>query len=379
MNFSFTEEQDELRAMARSFLADHSSGDHVRVAMASDAGHDPAVWKQIGQELGWCAVTVPEEYGGLGLGFVELVALLELTGEYLLCGPFFSTVALGINALGAAGTEEQKQELLPQLAEGAATATLALTEPSGRWGLDAIALVARAEGDGFVLSGTKRYVPDGASADWIVVAARNEGSEGAEGISLFLVPGDAPGLTRIVLPTMDQTRRQAELRFEDVRVDGDALMGAAGQAGAVLESVLDRAAIATAAEQVGGAQRCLDLSVEYAKERVQFGRPIASFQSIKHKCADMMVKVESARSAVYYAACAGAEESPQLPQLASLAKAYCSDAYFYCAGTAIQIFGGVGFTWEYDPHLYFKRAKSSEEFLGAAPYHRERVARLIGV
>ena len=377
MRFAFNEEQEELRSQARAFLADHSSAEQVRAAMEGELGYDLEVWKRIGAELGWPAIVVPEAYGGLGLGWVELVALMEVMGESLLCAPFFSSVCLGGAALVVAGTEEQKGLHLPGIAEGETRATLAYTEPSGRWEPTGIAAVARREGEEFVLSGSKRYVPDGHSADLLVVVARQPGSVGDEGLSLFLVPGDAPGLERSALPTMDQTRPQAQLELRDVRVPAQALMGEEGQAAAGLASVLDLAAVALAAEQVGGAQRCLDLSVAYAKERVQFGRPIGSFQAIKHKCADMLMWVETARSAAYYAGCVAAERSAELPVAASLAKATCSDAYFRCAADTLQIFGGVGFTWEYEPHLYFKRAKSSETLLGDAAYHRERVARRV--
>jgi alkylation response protein AidB-like acyl-CoA dehydrogenase len=377
VNFAFTEEQQELRASARAFLAEVSSSERVRTAMASELGYDPQVWKRIGSELGWPAAIVPEPYGGLGLGAVELVALAEAMGETLLCSPFFATVCLAAQAVLAAGTEEQKQRYLEPLAAGEVRAALATAEP----GLahDEIALVARRDGDGYRLDGIKRYAIDGHSADWIVVSARAPGTHGDDGVSLFAVDGDSAGLERRALPTMDMTRRQAELRFSSVRVPESARLGEEGAGAAPLRRALDLGAVALAAESVGGAQRCLDLSVAYAKEREQFGRPIGSFQAIKHKCADMMVKVETARSAVYYAACAAAEQARDLPVAASLAKAYCSEAYYHCAAESIQIFGGVGFTWEYDPHLYFKRARASESLLGTPAWHRERVARAIGL
>jgi alkylation response protein AidB-like acyl-CoA dehydrogenase len=379
MNFSFTEEQEELRSSARAFLADHSGSEQIRAAMDSELGHDEQVWKQIGAELGWAAVHIPEEYGGLGLSYVELVALLEIMGEELLCSPFFSSVCLGANALLCCASEEQKLRLLPGIAEGTTRATLAFTERGGGWDAAGIAATAIRDGNDFILRGTKRHVMDGHSADLVIVAARAEGSSGDEGVSLFALPGDAPGLVRRALPTMDRTRRLAELELNDVRVPASALLGEAGAGAPGLAKALDLAAIALAAEQVGGAQRCLDMSVEYAKEREQFGRPIGSFQAIKHKCADMMVAVETARSAVYYAGCVAAEDSSELPENASLAQATASDAYFRCAADCVQIHGGVGMTWEYDVHLYFKRAKSSETFLGDGDYHRELVAQRIGL
>jgi alkylation response protein AidB-like acyl-CoA dehydrogenase len=379
VNFAFTEEQEELRSTARAFLADHSASEQVRRAMESELGYDPELWKRIAIELGWPAVAIPEAYGGLGLGAVELTALMEEMGRVLLCAPFFSSVCLAGNALLSAGSEEQKREFLPAIAEGHTLAALAWTGPSGAPGAAGIAATARRQGDEFVLDGVWRFVLDGLGADLLVVAARREGSSGDEGVSLFAVPSDTPGVERRALPTMDSTRRLSELTLRDVRVPASALMGEEGEGGRPLARALDGAVVALAAEQVGGAQTCLDLSVAYAKERVQFGRAIGSFQAIKHKCADMMVAVEAARSASYYAACVAADDAENLPVAASLAKAACSDAYFRCAAECVQIHGGVGFTWEYDVHLYFKRARSTEVFLGDPAYHRERVARHIGL
>jgi alkylation response protein AidB-like acyl-CoA dehydrogenase len=379
MNFAFTDEQEELRSAARAFLADHSSGEQVRLAMQSELGWDLDVWKRIATELGWPAVAIPEEYGGLGLGNIELVALMEVMGEFLLCAPFFSSICLTANAIRLGGSEDQKNEFLPALAEGRTLGALAWVEPRGNWGADGIEAVARATAGGFALSGTKRFVLDGHGADLLVVAARREGSRGEEGVSLFAVPADTDGLSCAALPGMDQTRRLAQVVFEDVEVPASALMGDEGGGWRALRATLDLAAVALAAEQVGGAQRCLDLSVEYAVERQQFGRPIGSFQAIKHKCADMMVAVESARSGAYYAGCVADEDESKLSLVASLAKAACSDAFFRCAADAIQIHGGVGFTWEYDVHLYFKRARSTEVFLDDPAYHRERVAKGIGL
>ncbi|MCZ6574020.1 MAG: acyl-CoA/acyl-ACP dehydrogenase [Planctomycetota bacterium] len=375
MNFAFTEEQEDLREAARAFLADHSSGEQVRHAMETEHGFDPDVWKRVGAELGFCGVTVPEKHGGIGLGSVELTGLMEVMGEHLLCAPFFSTVCLAGTALRIGGDEAQKQEHLPALAAGQKIATLAHSE-AGR-GFDPLDFGCTAEPDGadFRLRGTKRYVIDGGVAELLIVAARAPGSDGEAGVSLFLVSAGSEGVTRRPLASMDQTRRQAEIRFDDVRVPASARLGGEGQGADILCRTLDLAAVALAAEQVGGAQRCLDLSVAYAKEREQFGRPIGSFQAIKHKCADMMLRVESARSAAYYAACAAADDATELPRAASLAKVYCSEAYFACAGEAIQIHGGVGFTWEYDPHVHFKRAQGSSVLLGDPAYHRERIAR----
>jgi alkylation response protein AidB-like acyl-CoA dehydrogenase len=379
MQLVFTEEQQELRRAARAFLSDHSDSEQVRAAMASELGFDAETWQRIATELGWTGVAIPEQYGGAGLGFVELMALLEEMGEALLCAPFLSTVCMAAPALLASGDCAATREWLPAIAEGRAIATLAITEANGRFGANGIAALARPSGDGFVLEGEKRFVLDGHGADLLLIAARREGSTGADGISLFAVPAVSPGIERRALPTMDQTRRLADVSLRGVRVSAAALVGEAGQGWSALSHVLDLAAIALGAEQVGGAQRCLDLAVAYAKERVQFGRAIGSFQAIKHKCADMMTAVESSRSAAYYAACVANEGGAELSRVASLTKAWCSEAYFRCAADALQIHGGVGFTWEYDVHLHLKRARSMEAFLGSPTWHRERVATEIGL
>ncbi|MFQ5667459.1 MAG: acyl-CoA dehydrogenase family protein [Candidatus Binatia bacterium] len=379
MKFAFNAEQEALRKAARSFLQVHSSPQQVRKAMASEAGYDPEVWRRIGSELGWPSIIIPAEYGGSGLTYVELVALMEEMGRVLLCAPFFSSVCLAGNALLIGGSKAQKQEHLPGIAAGKTIATLAYTEANGRWDASGIAAVARRDGGDFILNGTKTFVLDGHTAGLLLVAARREGSRGDAGVSVFLVPSDTAGLERRRLPTMDQTRKQAEITLQGVRVPPSALLGEEGTGWCIVRETVARAAVTLSAEQVGGAQHCLDTSVEYATQRVQFGRPIGSFQAIKHKCADMFLQVESARSASYYAGWAAATDDPELPVLASLAKAYCSDAYFHCAAESVQIHGGIGFTWEHDIHLYFKRAKSSETLLGDATYHRELVARGIGL
>jgi alkylation response protein AidB-like acyl-CoA dehydrogenase len=261
--------------------------------------------------------------------------------------------------------------LLPGIASGETIGTLAFTEDSGRWDAEGITLAATPSGDGWTLNGHKSFVIDGHLADLVLVVGRTPA-----GLSLFGVKGDADGLTRTPLATMDQTRKQARIEFAGTP---GRLLGEEGGAGPALSRTLDLAAVALAAEQVGGAQRCLDMAVDYAKTRIQFGRPIGSFQAIKHKCADMLLEVESAKSAAYYAGWAAAEDSEELPVVASLAKSYCSEAYFHAAAENIQIHGGIGFTWEHDAHLYFKRAKSSELLLGDPSYHRELLAQRIGI
>jgi alkylation response protein AidB-like acyl-CoA dehydrogenase len=371
MNFAFSDEQEELRASVRRFLAEKSPETEVRRLMDTTEGYDPAVWSQMADQLGLQSLTIPEEFGGSGFTYVELLVVLEEMGAALLCAPFFSSVALAANALLTSGDDEAKKSYLPGIASGETIATLAITEDNGKWDFSGIECKAERKGDGWVLSGHKMFVLDGHVANLIIVAART-----AAGVSLFAVQGDAPGLTRTPLPTMDQTRKQARLEFSDTPA---ALIGTDGGAEPGLTKTLDLAAVALAAEQVGGAQRVLDASVEYAKTRIQFGRPIGSFQAIKHKCADMLLEVESAKSAAYYAAWAAAEDSDELPVVASLAKSYCSEAYFHAAAENIQIHGGIGFTWEHPAHLYFKRAKSSELLLGDPSYHRELLAQRIGI
>ncbi|CAA0111008.1 Acyl-CoA dehydrogenase [Halioglobus japonicus] len=380
MEFAFTQEQEMIRETAAAFLAEVSDSAAVRRAMTSEQGYESTLWERICGEMYWQAIHVPEAHGGMGLGYVELVAMMEQMGRYLLCSPFFATVCLAGNALRIAGSEAQQAQWLGQLCEGSLTATLAFNGGSSRWDAQAITATWRREGEGYVLDGDYRYVVDGHSADLLIVAARAQGSTGESGISLFLLPANTAGVSRQWLPTMDQTRKQAAVQLTGVHLNADAVMGEPGQSWNDLAKVIDLATIALAAEQVGGCQQLLDSTVAYTSERVQFNRTIASYQAVKHKAADMMLRTEVARSAIYYAACVAQEaleDGPlagELREAASVAKSYCSDAYFAIAGDALQLFGGVGFTWEYDVHLYFKRAKSSEHLLGNGAYHRERIA-----
>jgi len=371
MNFAFTEEQDELRKTVRAFLENKSSEAAVREQMETDGGVDPAVWSQMGDQMGLQGLAIPEEFGGSGFGFIELGIVLEEMGRALLCAPYFSSVVLAANALLVSGDDAAKKAHLPGIASGETVATLAFTEPSGKWDESGITMPATGKGSDWKLTGTKMFVLDGHTANLIIVAART-----GKGVSLFAVEGDAPGLTRTSLSTMDQTRKQAKLEFANTPAT---LIGKEGAGWQVLSTVLDLAAVALAAEQVGGAQKVLEMAVEYAKVRVQFGRPIGSFQAIKHKCADMLLEVESAKSAAYYAMWCAAEMNDELPSVASLAKAYCSEAYFHATAENIQIHGGIGFTWEHPAHLYFKRAKSSELLFGDPTYHRELLAQRIGI
>ncbi len=363
-----------LRRSSREFLAKECSPKTVRRLMESADGDDPALWKKIA-DLGWTALGIPEEYGGVGT-FLDLVVVLEEAGRALLPGPFFSTMGLAVPAVIECGTEAQKKEVLGAVAAGGARATLAFTEPSGRWDAASVKLSARQSGGSWELNGTKLFVPDAHSAEYIVVAARTRG-EGEDGITLFLVKGRPRGMTTRPLETLDMTRRWDELRFENVQLGADSVMGAPDGAWPHLKRALDWATAALCAEMVGGVQKVLEASTEYAKTRQQFGKPIGIYQAVSHKIADMLVLSESGRSATYYAAWTVDADAPDRALAASMAKAYVSDAYRKVAGDGIQVHGGIGFTWEHDMHLYFKRAKSSEVTLGDATYHRELVAQAL--
>ncbi|MEV6507293.1 acyl-CoA dehydrogenase family protein [Streptomyces sp. NPDC051642] len=364
---TFTEEQEELRTTLRRFLADKAPSAAVRRAMDSDEGHDPRLWRQMADQLGLHGLALPEAYGGFGGGPVELGIVLEELGRVLLPSPYFATVALAGQALAVSDDEAAKARWLPAIADGSTTATLALAEESGSWRLEDIETSA----EHGTVSGTKMFVVDGHTADLMLVVARTGAGPG-----LFAVDGDAPGVTRTRLETLDPTRRLA-------RVDLDGAparrVGPDGDAATYLRTVLDLVAVALAAEQVGGARACLDAAVAYAKVRVQFGRPIGSFQAVKHKCADLLVQVEAARSAAYHAAAVAAEESSGLPVSAALAAACCADAFTRAAKENIQIHGGIGYTWEHDAHLHLKRAKSSEQLFGGPATHRTRLADLVGI
>jgi alkylation response protein AidB-like acyl-CoA dehydrogenase len=364
MQFSFTNEQEDFRGILRRFFSARSPSTEVRKLMETEAGFDREGWKKLNQELGLTAVHIPEAYGGQGFGCVELSIVLEEMGRVLLCAPYFSSVVLGATAILHGGTDAQKRKLLPSIASGDTTATLAFTEDNGRWDSTGVAMTAK----GNKLSGVKSFVVDGHTADLIVVLAREPGTSRDAGLSLFTVRGDAPGLKRTPLKSMDATRKLARLEFKDVDAE---LLGEAGKAGEAFAKTMLHAVVCLANEMAGGADKLRETSLDYAQMRMQFGRPIAAFQSMKHKQADMLVDVETAKSAAYYAAAAVDDASEDLPVVASLAKASVSEAYLQTAIHAIQIRGGIGFTWDEDTHLWFKRAKSSEVFLGDANYHRE--------
>jgi alkylation response protein AidB-like acyl-CoA dehydrogenase len=371
-NFVATPEQRELRDSVRRFLANKSDSAAVRARMDTGEGSDPAVWAQLAGQLGVHALAIDEEYGGLGFGFAELCVVLGELGRAVTVTPFLASVAVAASALANSGDTEAMKTYLPGIAAGETVATLALSDTGADPDLANVTLAASQTGAGWQLSGVKEIVLDGAAADLILVAARTPA-----GLSLFAVDASATGLTRTPLSVLDLTRKQARIEFAATPAR---LVGTDGGAADGLARTLDLAAVALAAEQTGGAEKCLEMAVDYAKTRYQFGRPIGSYQAITHKCADMLAQVEMAKSACMYAASVadeGTGAADELKIAASVAKAFCSDAYLFCAGENIQIHGGIGFTWEHDAHLYFKRAKSSELMFGDPQYHRNRLAALL--
>jgi alkylation response protein AidB-like acyl-CoA dehydrogenase len=369
MRFSFTPEQEEFRATLRRALEARSPTKEVRRLMATETGFDRQGWQKLNQELGLTGIHIPEAYGGQGFGYCELAIVLEEMGRGLLCAPYFSTI-LAATAMLNAGTEEQKKALLPGIADGTTTATLAFSEENGRNDTDGVAMIATPSGATFRLSGAKSFVLDGHTADLIVVLARRPGTNGEQGLSFFTVTGDASGLKRRLLKTMDETRKLARLEFDNVEAR---LMGEEGAAAGAFAKTLQQAIVCLANEMVGGADRLREDALAYVKMRMQFGRSIASFQTTKNKAADMLLDVEMAKSAAYYAASALDEGDDDLPALASLAKAAAAEAYLQTAIHAVQMHGGIGFTWDNDTHLWFKRAKSSEILFGDANEHREKM------
>jgi alkylation response protein AidB-like acyl-CoA dehydrogenase len=378
MDIGFSEEQVLLRDTARKFLDGECTTKFVRQMMATETAVTPEFWRQLA-ENGWLGIAFSEADGGSGLGLVDLVVLMEEVGRAVMPGPFPATVLLGGAAIAEAGSPGQRQEWLPRLAAGEAKATLASTEPNARWDAAGIALSAREARGGYTLSGAKMFVPDAHLADVLVVAARTrDGSTMEDGVSLFLVPRGAAGLDVRLLPSVDETRKLCEVRLDNVSLPASALLGELHQGWGPLARVVDRAAVALSAEICGTAQRVLDITVDYAKMRVAFGKPIGSYQGVKHKCADMLVEIENAKSLTYYAAWAFDEGDAEAAMAVSMAKAAASDAGRKVCAAAIQLHGGIGMTWEHDLHLYLKRAKADEIAFGDATWHRERIARMMG-
>jgi alkylation response protein AidB-like acyl-CoA dehydrogenase len=367
-------DQLQLAAVVRDFLDQRAPEFMVRKVMETESGIDEEVWTAMAEQLGICGLAVPENFGGGGGSFADVAVVLEELGRTLACVPFFSSVVLAQSLLLATGDDETMANWLPALCSGATRATVAFAEPGAPWDASGIATSATEHpGGNWRLHGTKSYVVDGHTAEVVFVLARTGG-----GLSIFAVDDDAPGLDRASLSTMDLTRKQARLTFSDTPAQ---LVGTPGVAGGPFTAMLDLAAIALSIESVGGAQQVLDMSVDYAKSRFQFGRAIGSFQAVKHKCADMLLAVESARSAASYArgVAASGTDSAELVVAASMAKACCTDAYIMCASENIQVHGGIGFTWEHPAHLYFKRAKANQLMFGDPVLHRARLATLLDI
>ncbi|PYE16935.1 alkylation response protein AidB-like acyl-CoA dehydrogenase [Williamsia limnetica] len=366
-----TEEQEQLGAAVNALFADKSPEAAVRKSMESAEGYDRELWDQMAEQMGLFGLAIPEQFGGDGYGSEEIGVVMTEMGRALYCGPYLSSVVMFATALGAAGDNDAAARYLPAIASGATIGTVALTEDKESWEPEGVTLSARADGSGYTLHGTKTHVLDGHIADVILVVGRTD-----SGISLFLVDAADPAVTRTPLPTLDRTRRQATLTFDGAR---GRLVGIDGEGWAAVARMLDVAVIALANEQVGGIERVLDMSVQYAKERTQFGRPIGSFQAVKHKCADMLVALESAKSTARLAASADADGDPGVSALADLSKSVCSEAYSRCASETIQLHGGIGFTWEHPAHLYFKRARSSEVLFGGPSHHRRLLGERVGL
>ena len=369
MNFSFTDDQILLKNSVRSALDEQCKPAHVRAMTEDPRGYGDHLWSEMAK-LGWLGLPFTEEYGGAGLGLMELCLVLEEMGRAAYPGPYFASVVLGGLGLALGGSNAQKEKWLPAVAAGNARLSAALVEDSLDWDSASTTATATKASDGFTLNGVKRFVPWAHVADAVLVPAR-----GPEGLSLFLVAPNATGVSLKPMVGIDLTNRWSEMTLANAAVKSDAVVGPLGGAGSLLDALLRRAAVCASAEMLGAARRCLDMSVEYAKVREQFGQPIGSFQAIRHRCADMLVAAENAHAAVYYAAWAlnaGAEDAAVA---SSICKAYVSDAARHVAGDAIQVHGGIGFTWEYDLHLYFKRAKALEPQFGDAEFHRELIAR----
>ena len=377
MDLGFSEEQEMLRNSARDFFLNELPKDVVKEMATDEKGYVPDLWKKMA-ELGWMGLVIPEEYDGMGMSYLDLVVLLEEMGRACLTGPYFSTVVLGGYTIMEAGSEEQKKELLTKIANGEIILALALTEPSAKYEASAIAVSAKAQGDDYVIDGTKLFVENAHIADYLIVAARTkEGGNAEDGISLFLVDAKSPGISTTVLKTMAGDK-QCEVIFDKVKVPKKNLLGGLDKGWPVMEKMLEKATVGLCAQMVGGAQMALEMSVTYAKERVQFGRPIGSFQAIQHYCANMVTDVDGSKFVTYEAAWKLSEGLDASMEV-SMAKAWTSEAYRRVTLLGHQIHGGIGFCIDHDMPLYFKRAKAAEPTFGDPDWHREKVAQELGL
>lgn len=376
MDLGLDEQQEMLKNFARDFLEKECPESLVRQMEEDERGYSPELWQKMAQQ-GWMGLIIPEQYGGAGMGLCELVVLLEEFGRSLVPGPFISTVVLGAVPVMEAGTEQQKSWVLPKIAAGELIMTMALTEPSAKWTADGVSLEARREGGEYVLNGTKLFVPDAHVSDRMIVVART-GASGEDGITLFFVDSKAPGIKYELLKTI-AADKQCEVTFENVRVPAENILGQEGNGWPIVEKTKKVATVAACAYLVGLAQMDFDVTLNYAKERVQFGRPIGSFQAIQHKLADAVIDVDGSRFITYKAAWSLQEGEPDADLMVSMAKAWTSDASRRVVAHGQQIHGGIGFTKEYKIQLYFRRQKWMELMWGDADFHRERVAEMLEV
>ncbi len=376
MDLGLDEQQEMLKNFARDFLEKECPESLVREMEEDDQGYSPDLWKKMAEQ-GWMGLTIPEDQGGAGMSLCELVVLLEEFGRALVPGPFISTVVLGAVPIMEAGTDEQKAQYLPKIAAGEVIMTMALTEPSAKWTADGVTLEAKKDGGDYVLNGTKLFVPDAHVTDYMVVVART-GGKGEDGITLFIVDSKSDGIKFEQLKTI-AADKQSEVIFENVKVPAANILGSEGKGWETVEKVSRVATVAACAYLVGLSQMDFDTTLNYAKERVQFGRPIGSFQAIQHKLADAIIDVDGSRFITYKAAWSLTEGEDDSDLMISMAKAWASDASRRVVAHGQQIHGGIGFTKEYKIQLYFRRQKWMELMWGDADYHREKVAQLMEV
>ena len=378
MEFAFTAEQNLIRETARTFCDASGSSARVRAAVDSPLGYDLTAWNQMAVELGWAGIAIPERFGGAGLGPIELGILQHEQGRRLLPSPFFSTVCLAAPIIMALGTEAQQADLLARIAAGTARVAVALTGLRGAPGCIGVTAQLRRSGDRYRLRGESGFVICGHAYDVLLVVARAPGTCGTQGVSVVAIERDRPGVGIEKQTLLDLTRPMAKMTF-DLDLGVESVLGEVEAAGRGLEDAVQFARIALACEAVGGAEWTLEMTTAYVRQRMQFGRPVGSFQAVKHRLADMMVLLEAARSAAWYAACVGGEHPEELAEAAAIAKSACADAFYHCAANTIQLHGGVGFTWEHDAHLYFRRARATSTLLGSPAWQREQLARLMGL
>jgi alkylation response protein AidB-like acyl-CoA dehydrogenase len=379
MDLRFSKDQEQIQKEARLFLKKECPMEYVREMFEDESGFSDKIWAKMA-ELGWMGIRIPEAYGGVGLGLLDLCLVVEEMGRALLPGPYFSTVVLAAEMLMEAGSQAQKQEHLTKIAAGEERGTLALMEPDGGADPGFIQMTAGKDGNGYVLNGTKLFTPDAHTSDFIICTAKTSaGVDPTEGITLFLLGAKTEGLSITPLKTMDGTRKQCEVQFKNVKVSSDSIVGEVNKGWGPLQRVLSRASVCLCAENTGAAQKCMEVAVDYAKERHQFGVPIGAFQAVKHKCADMLPGVEGSRGLLYYAAWALEEEDPVTASLAAAAaKTFSANALRDISTDTIQVLGGVGFTWEYDVHFYMKRAKANQVMLGDNAWYWEQIAKILG-